>query len=395
VLKAYDLDRLSFGPEYLIPKPFDPGCCGRWRRRWRWPPGRGPGPGAARPTSRSTGPSCGPGSSLLRPHQRHHRACQVPSQDGGVSARRRSAHHPGGPPGHRRRHRQPGPAGRHRPHPGAVDRARDRPRRHGGHRPGHRGRAPQAGTPAATGGAAALERHVRGPRRADGVRSERVRGVDGGAGEADAVLGGLTTFYPETIRPALQIIQLEEGAASPRRCTWSWWGASPTSSPTVRSTSSPPPSSSPRSRRPQRSRSPRPVRPGPAVAFLSYSDFGSALGEEPARVRRAVEMFRQARPEVPADGEMQADTAVVGELIRAGVRTVRSIGLGQRAGVPQPDGRQRRLQAPEPSRRRRGDRSHPHRALAKSVHVLQRDAEVGDVVNLTAIAVADAQRKAR
>ncbi len=30
-------------------------------------------------------------------------------------------------------------------------------------------------------------------------------------GDADAVLGGLTTFYPETIRPALQIIKLEEG----------------------------------------------------------------------------------------------------------------------------------------------------------------------------------------
>ncbi|MDH5292502.1 MAG: phosphate acyltransferase, partial [Acidimicrobiia bacterium] len=30
-------------------------------------------------------------------------------------------------------------------------------------------------------------------------------------GDADALLGGLTTFYPETIRPALQIIQLEEG----------------------------------------------------------------------------------------------------------------------------------------------------------------------------------------
>jgi malate dehydrogenase (oxaloacetate-decarboxylating)(NADP+) len=31
--------------------------------------------------------------------------------------------------------------------------------------------------------------------------------------------------------------------------------------------------------------------------------------------------------------------------------------------------------------------------LARSVHVVQRDAEVGDVVNLTAIAVSDAQRK--
>lgn len=33
--------------------------------------------------------------------------------------------------------------------------------------------------------------------------------------------------------------------------------------------------------------------------------------------------------------------------------------------------------------------------LSKSVHVLQRDAEVNDVVNLTAVAVADAQRRRR
>jgi malate dehydrogenase (oxaloacetate-decarboxylating)(NADP+) len=30
-------------------------------------------------------------------------------------------------------------------------------------------------------------------------------------GAADAVLGGLNTFYPETIRPALQVLKVEEG----------------------------------------------------------------------------------------------------------------------------------------------------------------------------------------
>ena len=30
-------------------------------------------------------------------------------------------------------------------------------------------------------------------------------------GDADAVLGGLTTFYPETIRPALQVLPMEPG----------------------------------------------------------------------------------------------------------------------------------------------------------------------------------------
>src|SRR5690606_40009972 len=54
----------------------------------------------------------------------------------------------------------------------------------------------------------------------------------------------------------------------------------------------------------------------PRVGFISYSDFGSAGGEEPARVRKAVEIFRDRHPDIPVDGEMQAGTAVVDDLLR-------------------------------------------------------------------------------
>ncbi|RMF79769.1 MAG: NADP-dependent malic enzyme, partial [Nitrospirae bacterium] len=48
----------------------------------------------------------------------------------------------------------------------------------------------------------------------------------------------------------------------------------------------------------------------PRVAFVSYGDYGSVRHGSPERVRRAVALFREMRPEVEADGEMQADTAV-------------------------------------------------------------------------------------
>lgn len=52
----------------------------------------------------------------------------------------------------------------------------------------------------------------------------------------------------------------------------------------------------------------------PRVAFLSYSTRGSAGGASPERARRAAELFRRRRPEIPADGELQADAALVPEV---------------------------------------------------------------------------------
>jgi malate dehydrogenase (oxaloacetate-decarboxylating)(NADP+) len=55
----------------------------------------------------------------------------------------------------------------------------------------------------------------------------------------------------------------------------------------------------------------------PRVAFLSYSNWGDAGGDSPARVRRAVELARFARPELELDGEMQVDAALIGDERRA------------------------------------------------------------------------------
>ena len=52
----------------------------------------------------------------------------------------------------------------------------------------------------------------------------------------------------------------------------------------------------------------------PVVAFLSYSTKGSASGPRVDKVRAAVERFRRLAPEIPCDGELQGDAALVPEV---------------------------------------------------------------------------------
>jgi malate dehydrogenase (oxaloacetate-decarboxylating)(NADP+) len=210
-------------------------------------------------------------------------------------------------------------------------------------------------------------------------------------GAADAVLGGLTTYYPETIRPALQVLKVQDGRSivssvyavvvngQPYFFTDCAVNIQPTAEQLAEIALAAVTTVEEAFDR------------DPRVGFISYSDFGSAGGEEPARVRRAVELFRQARPGVPVDGEMQADTAVVADLLRSR----RSGGPLDRAAnvLVFPN-----LTAANASYKLLNRLANAEvigpilSGLSKTVHVLQRDASVTDVVNMTAIAVAEAQR---
>jgi phosphate acetyltransferase len=55
----------------------------------------------------------------------------------------------------------------------------------------------------------------------------------------------------------------------------------------------------------------RVVGDSPTVAFLSYSTKGSAAGPSVDKVREALALFRDIEPGVPADGEFQADAALI------------------------------------------------------------------------------------
>lgn len=56
------------------------------------------------------------------------------------------------------------------------------------------------------------------------------------------------------------------------------------------------------------------VGDSPRVAFLSYSSKGSASGPHVARVQEAAAHFQQLAPNIPSDGELQADAALNAEI---------------------------------------------------------------------------------
>jgi phosphate acetyltransferase len=56
------------------------------------------------------------------------------------------------------------------------------------------------------------------------------------------------------------------------------------------------------------------VGDSPRVAFLSYSTKGSADGPGVRRIREAAARFRALAPEIPSDGELQGDAALVPEI---------------------------------------------------------------------------------
>lgn len=61
---------------------------------------------------------------------------------------------------------------------------------------------------------------------------------------------------------------------------------------------------------------PRIVGDSARVAFLSYSTRGSAEGDSVDKVREALAIFRERVPAVPADGELQADAALLVDIMR-------------------------------------------------------------------------------
>jgi malate dehydrogenase (oxaloacetate-decarboxylating)(NADP+) len=49
----------------------------------------------------------------------------------------------------------------------------------------------------------------------------------------------------------------------------------------------------------------------PRIAFLSHSDFGSYTTDSSLKMRRATALLAERHPEIEADGEMQGDTALL------------------------------------------------------------------------------------
>jgi malate dehydrogenase (oxaloacetate-decarboxylating)(NADP+) len=128
----------------------------------------------------------------------------------------------------------------------------------------------------------------------------------------------------------------------------------------------------------------------PRVAMLSFSNFGSTRHPLTEKVRRATELVKQRNPELMVDGEMMADTALVPELLadypfstlrqRANILVFPSLEAGNIAY---------KLMLRVGGAEALGPIL---MGLSKPVHVLQRGSTVEEIIDVAAMAVVDAQR---
>lgn len=133
-------------------------------------------------------------------------------------------------------------------------------------------------------------------------------------GGADAFVSGLTYDYPDVIRPSLQIHHTAKGAMRAAGVylmivddrVYIFTDATVNIEPTAEDLVEIACLAADFAKR---------LEIEPRVAFLSFSNFGSTPHSLSDKVRRAVELTKSRRPELLADGEMQADTAVVAEII--------------------------------------------------------------------------------
>jgi malate dehydrogenase (oxaloacetate-decarboxylating)(NADP+) len=212
------------------------------------------------------------------------------------------------------------------------------------------------------------------------------------AGDADGLISGVTWQYPDTIRPALQVIGTRDGGS--QRVAGAYililkdrlfFLADTTVNidPDAETLAEIALATADLARR---------FGVEPRVAMLSFSNFGSNAHPSARKVRRAVEIARKRAPELEIDGEMQADTAVLGSLLEEQYPWSELKGPANVLVFPE-------LQSANTAykliwRLAGAEAIGPILlGIARPVHVLQPGVEVADVVNMATICVVDAQER--
>lgn len=210
------------------------------------------------------------------------------------------------------------------------------------------------------------------------------------SGHVDAMVAGVSVNYPEVLRPALKIIGAGRGhkfvtgmyMVQKGRKHYFFADAAVIINPTAEQLADIALMAIEELER---------LRIEPRVAMLSFSNFGSVRCPETEKVKKAVELVKSARPDVPADGPVQPDVALNQDLIDT--------------YYPFADIHRRpnlfifpNLDAAHISLRLLRKLSDANTmgpilmGLDQPIHLLPRDADISNIVNLAALASVDAQQ---
>ena len=208
------------------------------------------------------------------------------------------------------------------------------------------------------------------------------------AGRADALVAGEEIDYPDAVRPALEVIGVEPGRKHAsgiymmifRQQTFFFADTTVNIEPDAETLAEIASATAKFVLR---------LGVEPRVAMLSFSNFGSVKHPAAAKVQHAVALLHEREPDLQVDGEMQADTAVVERILTRVYPFAKLRGPANVLIFPGLDAANiaYKLLA------RLGEAQAIGPILVgmdQPVHVLQRLSEVPDIVNMAVIAAVDA-----
>ncbi len=211
-------------------------------------------------------------------------------------------------------------------------------------------------------------------------------------GDADAMVSGITRNYRDVVRPALQVVGLQKGMSKiagmyilntkrgPLFLADTTINLNPTAEDLAEITSNV-------------AKTIRKFKVTPRVALLSYSNFGSSIGEDAKKMSKAVALIKENDPNLIVDGEMQANFALNSELMNEQF-SFSDLANKKVNTLIFPNLSSGNIAYKLLQEMTEGDAIGPVIVgLKKSIHVLQLGSSVREIINMVKVAVVDAQNK--
>ncbi|MEA3495376.1 MAG: NADP-dependent malic enzyme [Bacteroidota bacterium] len=207
-------------------------------------------------------------------------------------------------------------------------------------------------------------------------------------GYADAMLSGLTTTYPNTVKPALQIIGKNSRLVSGMYIMLTEKGPIFFADTTINMN---PSVQDLYDITLDTAEAVKKFGYEPRIAMLSYSNFGSHNGRIPTLVKDTTELLQKNHPDLIVDGDIQANFAVNNELLKENFPFSKLIDKPTNTLIfPY-------LSAGNIAYKLIQEMSHNNaigpvlNGIKKPVHILQMGSTVEEIVNMATVAVIDAQ----
>ncbi len=211
-------------------------------------------------------------------------------------------------------------------------------------------------------------------------------------GDADALISGFSQSYPTVVKPMMELIGMAKGAEriattnllmtdkGPLFLSDTAINVNPTAEDLINITR-------------MTEKVIKMFGLNPVIAMVSYSNFGSATNVTASKIRQAVSHLHENYPDLIVDGELQTDFALNREM-RKDIFPFSKLNGKKVNTLIFPNLDSANITYKLLKELNKADSIGPiMMGMRKPVHILQLDASVDEIVNMTAVAVVDAQEK--